>query len=246
MFPMIIVAHLSRSVPRKALLEMLLTGDPIDAAEAHRLGFVNRIYPDRHALEEGLDDYAARFVRSSPQAIRLGRRAFSLLADLPAEQALDAAPFLNLPFFLGADLEEGANAFLERRQPHWASTHEPQGHAAMSAAFIVAAARSPVWPPWWRPRECPPGGSRGARDLRGPRPSRRRRRAPRRRPGLRQSGRRAISNIAGPQHCRPGCRSPFPASPSTGSAGRHSRPSTWPPRQWRAARPTSCSPAASR
>jgi enoyl-CoA hydratase/carnithine racemase len=123
MFPMIIVAHLSRSVPRKALLEMLLTGDPIDAAEAYRLGFVNRIYPDRHALEEGLDDYAARFVRSSPQAIRLGRRAFSLLADLPAEQALDAAPFLNLPFFLGADLEEGANAFLERRQPHWADNN---------------------------------------------------------------------------------------------------------------------------
>ena len=71
----------------------------------------------------GLDDYAARFVRSSPQAIRLGRRAFSLLADLPAEQALDAAPFLNLPFFLGADLEEGANAFLERRPPRWADNN---------------------------------------------------------------------------------------------------------------------------
>ena len=116
---MIIVAHLTRALPRKALLEMLLTGDPIDAAEAHRLGFVNRVYPDRAALEDGLDAYAARFVRGSPQAIRLGRRAFSLLADLPAEQALDAAPFFNLPFFLGDDLEEGAAAFLERRPPRW-------------------------------------------------------------------------------------------------------------------------------
>ena len=119
MFPMIIIAHLARSVPRKALLEMMLTGEPIDATEAHRLGFVNHTYADRAELDIALDDYAARFTRISPHAVRLGRRAFTLLADLPAGQALDAAPFLNLPFFLGTDLAEGAEAFFERRPPSW-------------------------------------------------------------------------------------------------------------------------------
>ena len=90
MFPMIIVAHLSRSVPRKALLEMLLTGDPIDAAEAYRLGFVNRIYPDRHALEEGLDDYGP--LRSQQPAGDPARAARVQPARRPARRAGSTRP----------------------------------------------------------------------------------------------------------------------------------------------------------
>lgn len=124
LFPMIIVAHLSRSLPRKRLLEMMLTGESIDADEAHRLGFVSKVYPDHDGLMAGLDDYARKFEEVSPAAVRLGRRAFTLLADMPAEQALDAAQFLNLPFFLGADLREGTEAFFERRPPRWTVTDE--------------------------------------------------------------------------------------------------------------------------
>jgi enoyl-CoA hydratase/carnithine racemase len=120
LFPMIIVAHLSRSLPRKLLLEMMFTGDPIDADEGHRVGFVNRVYEDRAALDAGLDEYAARFAKVGPDAVRIGRQAFTLLADMPAPQALAAAQFLNVPFFLGDELQEGANAFLERRRPSWA------------------------------------------------------------------------------------------------------------------------------
>lgn len=119
LFPMIIVAHLARSLPRKRLLEMMMTGDPIDADEAHRLGFVSKVYPDRDALLAGLDAYAAKFEAVSPAAVRLGRRAFTLLSDMPAGQALDAAQFLNLPFFLGGDLREGTQAFFDRRPPRW-------------------------------------------------------------------------------------------------------------------------------
>lgn len=119
LFPMIIVAQLSRSIPRKILLEMMMTGDPIDAAEGYRVGFVNRVAADRAGLEELVQSYAARFARTSPTAIALGRRTFTLLSDMPASQALDAAQFLNLPFFLGSDLREGANAFLEKRRPEW-------------------------------------------------------------------------------------------------------------------------------
>jgi methylglutaconyl-CoA hydratase len=119
LFPMIIVAHLARAIPRKHLLEMMLTGSPIDAEEAWRLGFVNRVVDDAPALEALVLDYARRFERVSPAATRLGRRAFTLMADLPARQALDAAQFLNLPMFLGDDLAEGATAFFERRPPAW-------------------------------------------------------------------------------------------------------------------------------
>lgn len=119
LFPMIIVAHLARAIPRKFLLEMMLTGDPIDANEAYRLGFVNRIAKDKDQMWEIVSDYADRFESVSPTAIGLGRRAFTLLADMPASQALDAAQFLNLPFFFGEDLKEGADAFLEKRSPNW-------------------------------------------------------------------------------------------------------------------------------
>lgn len=119
LFPMIIVAQLSRSIPRKYLLEMMMTGDPIDAVEAHRLGFVNRLADDRADLDSIVADYARRFEKTSPTAVALGRRAFTLLSDMPAAQAIDAAQFLNLPFFLGDDLKEGANAFLEKRKPVW-------------------------------------------------------------------------------------------------------------------------------
>lgn len=119
LFPMIIVAHLLRALPRKVLNEMVFGGQPISAEEGHRVGFVNRVYDDRDALLAGADEYAATFARTSPAAVALGRRALGLLADLPPGQALDAAAFLNLPFFLGDDLAEGAAAFLDKRKPRW-------------------------------------------------------------------------------------------------------------------------------
>jgi len=119
LFPMIIVAHLARSLPRKRLLEMMLTGEPIDAVEMWRLGFVNRLVEDTDELEAAVDEYARKFDQVSPVAVRLGRRAFTLMADLTADQALEAAQFLNVPLFLGDDLHEGAAAFLEKRAPPW-------------------------------------------------------------------------------------------------------------------------------
>jgi enoyl-CoA hydratase/carnithine racemase len=113
------VAHLSRALPRKLLLDLMLTGRPMDADEAGRIGFVNRVCAGPDELWAAADEYAGWFAQTSPDAVRLGRRAFTLLADLPASQALDAAQFLNLAFFLGSDLAEGAAAFLEKRPPSW-------------------------------------------------------------------------------------------------------------------------------
>lgn len=121
LFPMIIVAHLSRSLPRKLLLDLMLTGRDLDAETALRVGFVNRVVPDAEGLWAAADEYAAWFAATGPEAVRLGRRAFTLLSDLPAGQALDAAQFLNVPFFLGRELAEGTDAFVSGRAPDWVS-----------------------------------------------------------------------------------------------------------------------------
>ncbi|MGO4384424.1 enoyl-CoA hydratase/isomerase family protein [Specibacter sp. RAF43] len=118
LFPMIIVAHLARAIPRKLLLEMMMTGDPIDADEAYRIGFANRVC-EQDELDNMLAEYATKFERVSPLALRLGRKSFALLSDMPASQALDAAQFFNLPFFLGSDLREGVDAFFNKRKPQW-------------------------------------------------------------------------------------------------------------------------------
>jgi enoyl-CoA hydratase/carnithine racemase len=119
LFPMIVIAQLVRSLPRKWLLEMMLTGEPIDATVAHAIGFVNRVVDDVAQLGECVRGYAAMFEQVSPNAIRMGRRAFNLMADMTAEQALEAAQFLNVPFMLGQDFTEGARAFFEKRAPVW-------------------------------------------------------------------------------------------------------------------------------
>jgi enoyl-CoA hydratase/carnithine racemase len=123
-FPMIIVAHLCRALPRKRLMEMMFTGEPMGAEEAYSLGFVNRLYDTAADMADGVKGYAEKLERVSPYAAKLGRRAFSLLADMPAEQAVDAAQFLVMPFHLGEDLTEGAAAFLDGRDPAWVPRHE--------------------------------------------------------------------------------------------------------------------------
>lgn len=121
LFPMIIVAHLSRSLPRKRLLEMMLTGEPIDAEEGYRLGFVNRLVDGLAEMEETLRHYATLFERVAPNAVRLGRRTFSVMADITAEQALDAAQVFNTMFLGSDEFAEGTAAFFEKRRPSWSS-----------------------------------------------------------------------------------------------------------------------------
>lgn len=122
LFPMIVVAHLVRSLPRKVLLELMLTGRPLSVDDAHRLGFVSHLCADADGLLAEADRYAGYFAEAAPDAVRLGRTAFGPLADLPAAQALDTAQFLNLAFFLGDELPVGAAAFLAKRPPPWADT----------------------------------------------------------------------------------------------------------------------------
>ena len=111
---------LSRCLGRKKALEILLTGDLIGAAEAERLGLVNRVVP-RERLDEAAMELAARLAKKSPVALRMGKRGFYTMADMEYVKALDYAEALISILHSTEDVEEGIKAFLEKREPVWKS-----------------------------------------------------------------------------------------------------------------------------
>jgi enoyl-CoA hydratase/carnithine racemase len=110
----------TRTIGRKRALEMLLTGDPIDAATAADWGLVNRVVePDQ--LDVEVDALAARICRSSPTVIGLGKRAFYAQDGLTEVDAYTvAAPVMSANAGL-PEAREGITAFLEKRPPVWPS-----------------------------------------------------------------------------------------------------------------------------
>lgn len=118
LFPMMIMAVLARVVPRRRLIEMMLFGEKLGAAEAKAVGLLGAVVG-----AEGLDEAVARIVdqvaSKSPSTVRLGLEAFAAQDDLALEQAL---PLLRerLGQVLGTDdAREGLMAFLEKRAPVW-------------------------------------------------------------------------------------------------------------------------------
>jgi enoyl-CoA hydratase len=107
--------RLSRLVGRGRACEMILTGDPVDAAEALRIGLVNRVVP-KESLLETADTLARRMVRNAPMALRHALLAIDqgLEVDLEKGLLLEATLF---GILCGTeDLREGMNAFLEKRK----------------------------------------------------------------------------------------------------------------------------------
>ena len=109
---------LTRNIGRKAAMEMLLTGEMIDAETARNLGLVNRVVP-RDALSETVNDCARTIAAKSPIAVSLGKRAVREQAGLDVADAYACASRVMVENMLAADAEEGIAAFLEKRQPVW-------------------------------------------------------------------------------------------------------------------------------
>jgi enoyl-CoA hydratase/carnithine racemase len=108
----------SRAVGRKRALEMLLTGQPIDAATAREWGLVNRVVP-----EDALDDEVAALVeaiaRSSPLTVGIGKEAFYSQVELDEHRAYDLTKAVMTMNARADDAQEGMCAFLEKRPPEW-------------------------------------------------------------------------------------------------------------------------------
>ena len=109
---------ITRAIGRKRALEMLLTGEPIDAATAASWGLVNHVVP-ADELDAAVDALAQRICRSSPTVVALGKRVFYAQdAMTEADAYALAAPVMTANAAM-PEAREGISAFLEKRLPVW-------------------------------------------------------------------------------------------------------------------------------
>jgi enoyl-CoA hydratase/carnithine racemase len=114
--PMVEVA---RTVGPKRAMELLLTGDPLDAATALEWGLVNRVVPAAD-LDEAAAALAARVAEASALTLGMGKRAFWANEALAGHAAYEQASAVMTRNALARDAQEGISAFLEKRPPVWA------------------------------------------------------------------------------------------------------------------------------
>jgi len=109
---------LSRNVSRKQAMEMLLTGETIDAATAKEFGLVNRVVPQQY-LNQIVRKYAQTIVSKSPLTLKIGKEAFYRQAEMGLADAYDYATRVMVENMLARDAVEGIGAFIEKRRPEW-------------------------------------------------------------------------------------------------------------------------------
>ena len=109
---------LTRAIGRKRAMEMLLTGDPIDAPTALAWGLVNRVVAPERLHDETLA-LARKIAASSKHVVGIGKAAFYKQIDLDQSSAYDYTKDVMIANAQEADAHEGIAAFLERRRPQW-------------------------------------------------------------------------------------------------------------------------------
>ena len=118
LFPMMILPHLLRIVPERALMEMCLTGEPVTARDAVPLNLVNYTVPAAD-LDERTDWLVERIISKTPTGIRLGKQSLSRIREMSFDHALEYAQFMLASMCRTDDAREGMTAFAEKRAPHW-------------------------------------------------------------------------------------------------------------------------------
>ena len=108
--------RLTRAIGKSTAMEMILTGEPIDAREAHRLGLVARVVPNELLVEDALA-LAAAIATKSPVAVRVAKEAVNAAYEMSLTDALAHERRLFYLLFASEDQKEGMAAFLEKRDP---------------------------------------------------------------------------------------------------------------------------------
>lgn len=110
--------RLPRALPRNLALEMIATGEPIDAARAHALGMVNRLVAADKVLDSAIE-LAAQVTRNAPVAVRESLAIARAAADLSDAELKAASAAARNRVAATDDYREGPRAFIEKRAPRW-------------------------------------------------------------------------------------------------------------------------------
>lgn len=120
-YPMQVLAVLQHLVPRRRLMQLCLTGEPVAAAEALEMGLVNQVVPAGE-LDAAVDTLVAQLTERSPAALRRGKYASYAIESMSFEESL---AFMESQIGLMAatdDAAEGIAAFKEKRRPVWSGS----------------------------------------------------------------------------------------------------------------------------
>lgn len=109
---------LSRNVAPKHAMEMLLTGELIDASQALSFGLVNRV-ADSGEIRDAVDRFATKIASKSPAVIKIGKEAFYAQAEMSLADAYAYTAGVMVENMMHADAAEGIGAFVEKREPKW-------------------------------------------------------------------------------------------------------------------------------
>lgn len=109
---------LSRAIKPKHAMEMLLTGEMIDATTAREFGLINRVVPEEY-LNQIVDKYAQTIAAKSLTALRMGKQAFYAQAQMGMADAYAHTSKVIVDNMLADDAREGIDAFFGKRKPEW-------------------------------------------------------------------------------------------------------------------------------
>jgi enoyl-CoA hydratase/carnithine racemase len=109
---------LSRNVPRKHAMEMLLTGEPVSAAAARDMGLINRVVPPGTERDAAIA-LAQKVASKSAWTVKIGKAAFYRQAEMSLAEAYRYAAEVMTENMMARDAEEGIGAFIDKRQPKW-------------------------------------------------------------------------------------------------------------------------------
>lgn len=114
-------APLGKLIPQRIMMELLLTGEAIDAARAYQIGFVNRVVPASQLMEAAIE-MAEKISANAPLTVRAARELVYLSTEMGVSAALRTGHHLFESVYQSKDAQEGPKAFQEKRKPRWTGT----------------------------------------------------------------------------------------------------------------------------
>ena len=109
---------LSRNVNKKSAMEMLLTGELIEAKKAFEIGLINNFYNSEELMKKVFEQ-ANKISSKSMKTLKIGKKAFYKQREMSLEDAYNYTSKVMMENMLEREAEEGINAFLEKRKPNW-------------------------------------------------------------------------------------------------------------------------------